>query len=60
MQSFRETMYFTADPETMVVKIEHAVVSTKFSRGGGGYNMAASERNMKGHLYSHNGTTLKR
>ena len=55
---FREKLYFTAQPETMMIKIEHAVLATKFL--GRGSDLAASQRNMKGYLYGHNGTALKR
>ena len=56
----REKMYFTVQPESMLVKIEHAVLATKFLRGKGVKDLAASQRNMRGYLYSHNGTILKR
>ena len=56
----REKMYFTVQPESMLVKIEHAVLATKFLRGKGVKDLAASQRNMRGFLYSHNGTILKR
>ena len=41
-----------------MIKIEHAVLATKFL--GRGSDLAASQRNMKGYLYGHNGTALKR
>ena len=53
-------MYFTAQPESMMIKIEHAVLATKFSGGKKGNNLAASQRNMKGFLYGLNGTILRR
>lgn len=53
-------MYFTVQPESMVIKIEHAVLATKFLRGKGMKDLAASQRNMKGYLHSHDGTILKR
>ena len=53
-------MYFTVQPESMLIKIEHAVLATKFLRGRGMKDLAASQRNMRGYLYSHNGTILKR
>ena len=53
-------MYFTAQPESMMIKIEHAVLATKFSGGKKGNSMAASQRNMKGFLYGLNGTILRR
>lgn len=53
-------MYFTAQPESMMIKIEHAVLATKFSGGKMGNNLAASQRNMKGFLYSVDGTILRR
>ena len=43
-----------------MVKIEHAVLATKFLRGKGGKDMAASQRNMKGYLYGHDGSIIKR
>ena len=58
--SFREKLYFTAEPESMMIKIEHAVLATKFLRGKGGKDLAASQRNMKGYLYSHDGTVIRR
>ena len=59
LSPFREKLYFTAQPEAMLIKIEHAVLATKFS-GGGSDQLAASQRNMKGYLYGHDGTALKR
>ena len=53
-------MYFTVQPESMVIKIEHAVLATKFLRGKGVKDLAASQRNMKGYLHSHDGTILRR
>ncbi|KAJ7373491.1 hypothetical protein OS493_011087 [Desmophyllum pertusum] len=58
-ETIREKLYFTVQPETMMIKIEHAVLATKFLRGKGGKDLAASQRNMKGYLYSHDGTTIK-
>lgn len=43
----------------MVVKIEHAVLASKFIKEGGN-DLAASQRNMKGFLYGHDGTVLRR
>lgn len=58
---FRENLYFTVQPEKMMIKIEHAVLATKFLTGKlGGKDLAASQRNMKGYLYGHNGTLIKR
>ena len=56
----REKLYFTTQPESMMIKIEHAVLATKFLKGKGGKDLAASQRNMKGYLYSHNGTVIRR
>ncbi len=42
-----------------MIKIEHAVLATKFLRGKGGKDLAASQRNMKGYLYHHDGTIIK-
>ena len=53
-------MYFTVQPESMVIKIEHAVLATKFLRGKEAKDLAASQRNMKGYLHSYDGTILKR
>jgi len=58
-ETIREKMYFTVQPESMLIKIEHAVLATKFLRGKGVKDLAASQRNMRGYLYSHNGTILK-
>ncbi|CAH3136935.1 unnamed protein product [Porites lobata] len=59
-KTVREKMYFTAQPESMMIKIEHAVLATKFSGGKKGNSLAASQRNMKGFLYGLNGTILRR
>lgn len=53
-------MYFTAQPESMMIKIEHAVLATKFSRAKKGNNLAASQRSMKGFLYGLDGAILRR
>lgn len=42
-----------------MIKIEHAVLATKFSGGKKGNNLAASQRNMKGFLYGLDGTILR-
>lgn len=57
---YREKKYFTAEPESMMIKVEHAVLATKFLRQQGGNDLAASQRNMKGYLYRHDGTTVRR
>jgi len=58
-ETVREKMYFTVQPESMVIKIEHAVLATKFLRGKEVKDLAASQRNMRGYLHSHDGTILK-
>lgn len=59
-ETIRENLYFTVQPEKMMIKIEHAVLATKFLTGKlGGKDLAASQRNMKGYLYGHNGTLIK-
>ena len=56
--SFRDSLYFTAGPESMLVKIEHAVLATKLFSGG--TDLAASQRKMKGYLIGHDGKVLRR
>ncbi|KAK2569056.1 P2X receptor E [Acropora cervicornis] len=46
--SSMKSLYFTARPESMLVKIEHAVLATKLFSGG--TDLAASQRKMKGYL----------
>ncbi|PFX25533.1 P2X receptor E [Stylophora pistillata] len=58
-QTIRENLYFTVQPEQMMIKIEHAVLATKFLTGKGGKDLAASQRNMKGYLYGHDGSVIK-
>ena len=53
-------MYFTAQPEMMMIKIEHTVLATKFLREKGGNDLAASQRNMKGYLHGHDGNIVRR
>ena len=43
-----------------MIKIEHAVLATKFLREQGRNDLAASQRNIKGNLYKHDGTILRR
>ena len=57
---FREKKYFTIRPEKMVIKIEHAVVATRFLRIGGQKYLAASQRSMKGYLYDARDKNTKR
>ena len=44
----------------MVIKIEHAVVATRFLRIGGQKYLAASQRSMKGYLYDARDKNTKR
>jgi hypothetical protein len=55
----KKTEYFTANPEYVLVKIDHSVVATKFTDASGRESLACSHRKMVGHLYSCNGTRLR-
>lgn len=56
-KTIRENLYFTAWPESMLIKIEHAVLATKFF--GGGADLAASQRKMRGYLFGQDGKVLR-
>ncbi|XP_074638641.1 P2X receptor E-like isoform X1 [Acropora palmata] len=56
-ETIKESLYFTARPESMLVKIEHAVLATKLFSGG--TDLAASQRKMKGYLIGHDGKVLR-
>ena len=56
----RERNYFTVRPEKMMLKIEHAVVASRFHFRGSNHHMAASQRSMKGNLHDAEGKSIKR
>lgn len=51
-EMINETRYFTMDPEKVVIKVDHTVVASRF----GSHSLAASKRQMKGHLLNPDGT----
>ena len=57
---FREERFFTLKPEDFVVKVEHAIVATKFFSNNKNGMVAGSQRNMEGWLWGSNGSKVRR
>eukprot|EP00117_Sycon_ciliatum_P014807 scpid69513/ scgid5034/ P2X receptor E len=52
--------YYPLSPESLVLKVEHSFVASRFTKHGTGEEpLASPNRNMEGSLYAINGTRLK-
>jgi hypothetical protein len=54
-----ESQYFTQSPERVVVKVDHAVVAGLFTNERGGEVLAASQRQITGHLVDPAGNIIR-
>jgi hypothetical protein len=54
----KEDRYFTIAPENVIIKVDHAIIASHFSKQGYG-SIAASTRQMKGYLLYTNGTYFR-
>ncbi|XP_032240708.1 P2X receptor E isoform X2 [Nematostella vectensis] len=57
--NIREKKYFTVNPEEVMIKVEHSIVATRFTRKSGKEQVAASQRSMKGYLYDAQGKIIQ-
>ena len=57
-EGVNETQYFTLGPEHVLVKVDHAVVASRFGSGRG--QLAASKRQMIGYLLDSRGALIRK